>query len=62
MDKLFNTKGTKYKTLGLNYKEMDEKTKVEWLSKEPLLIKRPVIENGDTVVVGFDEKGYVEIF
>lgn len=62
MDRLFNTKGTKYKTLGLNYKEMDEKTKAEWLSKEPLLIKRPVIENGDTVVVGFDEKGYGEIF
>ncbi len=62
MDKLFNTKGTKYKTLGLNYKEMDEKTKVEWLSKEPLLIKRPVIENGDTVVVGFDENGYGEVF
>ena len=43
-------------------KEMDEKTKAEWLSKEPLLIKRPVIENDDTVVVGFDEKGYGEVF
>ena len=41
---------------------MDEKTKTEWLSKEPLLIKRPVIENGDTVVVGFDENGYGEVF
>ena len=39
MDRLFNTKGTKYKTLGLDYKAMDEKTKTEWLSKEPLLIK-----------------------
>jgi Spx/MgsR family transcriptional regulator len=62
MDRLFNTKGTKYKTLGLDYKEMDEKTKAEWLSKEPLLIKRPVIEDGEKLIVGYDEKVYEESF
>ena len=62
MDRLFNTKGTKYKTLGLDYKAMDEKTKTEWLSKEPLLIKRPVIENGEKLIVGYDEKVYEESF
>ena len=62
MDRLFNTKGTKYKTLGLDYKAMDEKTKTEWLSKEPLLIKRPVIEDGEKLIVGFDEKVYEESF
>ena len=62
MDRLFNTKGTKYKTLGLDYKAMDEKTKTEWLSKEPLLIKRPVIEDGEKLIVGYDEKVYEESF
>ena len=62
MDRLFNTKGTKYKTLGLDYKAMDEKTKTEWLSKEPLLIKRPVIEDGEKLIVGFYEKVYEESF
>ncbi|BCD62420.1 hypothetical protein NitYY0826_C1296 [Nitratiruptor sp. YY08-26] len=63
MDKLFNTRGTKYRQLGLKNLNLDEKGKKEWLCKENLLIKRPVIEleNGD-VVVGFDEEQYKEIF
>ena len=48
MDRLFNTKGTKYKTLGLNYKEMDEKTKalkelLEILVEHPDLAERITI-------------------
>ncbi len=37
--------------------------KREWLCKENLLIKRPVIEldNGD-VIVGYDEELYNEVF
>ncbi|SMC09827.1 arsenate reductase family protein [Nitratiruptor tergarcus] len=63
MDKLFNTRGTKYRQLGLKNLNLDEEGKKEWLCKENLLIKRPVIEleNGD-VVVGFDEEQYKEIF
>lgn len=55
---LFNTQGTKFKTLGLD-KNMSDDEKITWLTNEPMLFKRPVIECDDsTIVVGFDEEKY----
>jgi arsenate reductase-like glutaredoxin family protein len=34
----------------------------EWLCKENLLIKRPVIEFNDTLVIGFNEDSYQGAF
>ena len=57
IDKLFNNKGTKYRTLGLKELNLDDEGKKEWLCKENMLIKRPVIEYGeDEVAVAFDEE------
>ena len=63
IDTLFNNRGTKYRQLGLKELNLDAAGKREWLCRENLLIKRPVIEldNGD-VIVGFDEQRYEEIF
>jgi len=63
VDVLFNNRGTKYRQLKLKELNLDENGKREWLCKENLLIKRPVIEldSGD-IIVGFDEKKYEEIF
>lgn len=58
MDKLFNTKGTKYKSSGLDYKAMSDKERLEALAAEPTMIKRPVIEYKGKVIVGFDEEAY----
>ena len=63
MERLFNTRGTKYRQLGLKDLDLDDEGKREWLCKENLLIKRPVIELDDgRVIVGYDEKLYEEIF
>ena len=62
IDVLFNNKGTKYRTLKLKELNLDEKGKREWLCKENLLIKRPVIEKEGQVIVGFDEEKYKELF
>ena len=59
---LFNSKGTKYKTLGLKELNLDEQGKKEWLEKEPMLYKRPVIEYGDKVIVAWNEEEYKKIF
>ncbi|WP_419766091.1 MAG: arsenate reductase family protein [Arcobacter sp.] len=59
---LFNSKGTKYKTLKLKELNLDENGKFEWLCKEPMLFKRPVIEFDDKVVVAFNEDVYKETF
>ena len=55
---LFNTKGTKFKTLGLD-KNLSDEEKFEWLEKEQLLFKRPILEiNENDILVGFDEGIY----
>lgn len=58
MDRLFNIRGTKYKSTGLDYKTLSDTERVGWLAKEPTMIKRPVIEYKDKTIVGFDEEIY----
>ncbi len=62
IDTLFNNRGTKYRTLKLKELNLDDKGKKEWLIKENMLIKRPIIEYKDRVIVAFDEEHYKAIF
>lgn len=62
LDTLFNNKGTKYRTLKLKELNLSDEEKIKWLAKENLLIKRPVIEYNDEIIVAFDEKRYDSIF
>lgn len=59
---LFNTKGTTYRTLGLKALNLDDNHKAQWMSKENLLIKRPVIQYNSDIIVGFDLSKYEGIF
>lgn len=62
MSILFNTKGTKFKTLGLS-KEISDEAKKGWLLKEQLLFKRPIVECEDgALLVGFDAELYAQKF
>jgi Spx/MgsR family transcriptional regulator len=62
MSVIFNTKGTKFKTLGLS-KEISEEAKKMWLLREQLLFKRPIVECEDgALLVGFDEEVYAKKF
>jgi len=62
MSLLFNTKGTKFKTLALS-KEISDEAKKSWLLKEQLLFKRPIVECEDgALLVGFDEEVYAQKF
>lgn len=62
MSILLNTKGTTYRTLGLKSLDLDDNDKAQWISKENLLIKRPVIEYNSNIIVGFDLSKYEGIF
>lgn len=62
MNTLMNTKGATYRKLGIKDLNLTDKEKLEYLEKEPLLFKRPVIENGDDVFVAFDEDIYNKKF
>jgi Spx/MgsR family transcriptional regulator len=55
---LFNARSTSYRNLKLKELNLDEAGQKEWLCKENLLIKRPVIEYNGEVIVGFNEENY----
>ena len=59
--KLFNTRSTTYRNLKLKELDLDDDAKIEWMCKEPLLIKRAVIEKNDTIVVGYDEDAFEKL-
>ena len=59
---LMNSRGTTYRTLGLKAMDLDDAAKIEWLAKENMLIKRPVVEYGGTILVGFDQSRYEGVF
>lgn len=59
---LLNTRGTTYRNLGLKAMDLDDEAKIEWMGKENLLIKRPVVEYKGQVLVAFDQKRYEEVF
>jgi len=62
IEKLFNTRSTTYRTLKLKALNLDDAEKEAWLVKENILLKRPVIEYDDKLIVAFDEAEYDRIF
>ena len=59
---LFNARSTTYRNLKLKELNLDELGQKEWLCKENLLIKRPVIEVQNRLIVGFNEENYNRSF
>ena len=62
--KFFNTSGKKYRELGLKdkLKGMSEEEMIDLLSSDGMLIKRPIVTDGEQVTVGFKEAEYDEIW
>ena len=59
---LFNARSTTYRNLKLKELDLDETEQKEWLCKENLLIKRPVVEYNNALFVGFNEEIYKRSF
>ncbi|WP_059105930.1 arsenate reductase family protein [Shouchella shacheensis] len=53
----FNTSGQKYRELGLKDKlaEMSEEEQYQLLASDGMLIKRPIVTDGNQVTLGFKE-------
>ncbi|MBT2758312.1 arsenate reductase family protein [Mesobacillus foraminis] len=60
LKKFFNTSGQKYRELGLKdkIKTAGEDELLELLASDGMLIKRPLLTDGDKVTVGFKEEEY----
>ena len=61
-DKVVNKRSTTWRSLSDDTKAtMDATIAVQEILKQPTLVKRPVIESGDTLVVGFNETAYQDL-
>ncbi|GEO09403.1 ArsC family reductase [Segetibacter aerophilus] len=60
-EKLLNKKGTTWRGLSPEQQQQvkNEKTAIELMIEKPSIIKRPVIETGGKLLVGFDEEEYM---
>ncbi len=60
LNKFFNTSGQKYRELGLKdkIKTMTEQELLDLLAGDGMLIKRPILTDGEKVTVGFNEETY----
>ena len=58
LKRFFNTSGNLYKEMKLKDRlpEMTEEEQLQLLGRDGMLVKRPIVVDGDTVLVGFREK------
>jgi arsenate reductase len=57
---LFNTKGSTYRRLKLDYNKMQDAERLNWLTREQAMIRRPLIENDGHYLVRYDEVSILE--
>ena len=62
LKRFFNTSGQLYKSMTLKDKLplMSDEEKLSLLSGDGMLVKRPILIDGDTVLVGFKESDWAE--
>ena len=62
LKKFFNTSGFLYKEIQLKDKlpTMSEEEQLKLLATNGMLVKRPLVVNGDTVLIGFKEAEWAE--
>ena len=62
LKRFYNTSGKLYKELNLKEKipTMTEEEQLELLASDGMLVKRPIVVNGEDVLIGFKEAEYAE--
>ncbi len=63
LSKFFNTSGLIYRQEKIKDRlpELSEEEQIKLLAKHPKLIKRPIIQAGNTVLIGFKETEWKEL-
>ena len=62
LKKFFNTSGNKYKELGLKDQlpTMSEEEQLALLASDGMLIKRPIVTDGEKITLGFKEADFLD--
>ena len=58
LDVILNRRGMKWRTLGLKDKNLSEQELFDQLLEHQTMIKRPVLELGEAILVGYDEDAF----
>lgn len=63
LKRFFNTSGIQYRALSLasRLNSMSEAEQLELLSSDGMLVKRPILVMGETVLVGFKEQEWAQL-
>ncbi len=56
MDDILSTRSQKYKELEVDIEDLKMSELLEMLSEEPRLLRRPIILDGDNLIVGFNRE------
>lgn len=62
LEALVSTKSPSFRALGLEIGQLTREEAVKLLASEPRLLRRPIVEVDDRLVVGFDPKTFEELF
>lgn len=62
LKQLFNARSTTYRNLKLKEKNLSQEEQIKYLCQENLLIKRPVVECDNNLMIGFNEENFKGIF
>lgn len=57
---VLSTRTTQYAARGLRDRPHSEAELLRHMEAEPRLVRRPIVKNGDTLLVGFDEERWSE--
>jgi len=58
---MFSFRSPRFKEMGLNQNNLNEKELINFMLKEPRLIRRPIVKIGKNVYFGADSKALEEI-
>ena len=59
---VFSWNSPSFKKLGLNREDLEENQLIRLMLEEPRLIRRPLVQAGDKVIVGTDRKAMEQAF
>ena len=62
MTDLLSTRTTEYKARGLDQGTHSEAELLRLMEAEPRLLRRPIVQLGDELLVGFDPQRWAETF
>lgn len=58
---LLSTRSSRLKELDLAPDELDDEAILDLLTREPKLLRRPILTDGERVIVGLDRKAFADM-